>query len=172
MARPDPPRVPEHLVPAEDLGVGSVIDLGTYVVSREEILDFATQWDPLPIHVDDEAAASGPFGEVIASGLHTLSLFQRLTVERAFGRWAVVAGRELRQVRFRAPVRAGAIISGTLTVEAVEPTRPDRSLVTVAGVLREGDADVLTLVLDVYVRRRNNAPSETRRPDPTRSGPL
>ena len=40
----------------EDLSVGEVFDLGTHTVTREQIVDVATQWDPQPFHIDDAAA--------------------------------------------------------------------------------------------------------------------
>ena len=49
-------------------------------MSHEEIVDFASRWDPQPFHVDDEWARDGVFGEVIASGVHSFAIFQRLAV--------------------------------------------------------------------------------------------
>jgi acyl dehydratase len=143
-----------ELLLAEDLTVGLEIDLGTYTVSGDEIVEFATQWDPQPFHIDHDAAAKGYFGEVIASGAHTLAVFQRLAVLGAYRYWDVVAGRAIREVHLLRPVRAGTELHGTLTVTAVEPNRPDRSLVTKIGRLQEDDAVVMTVEFDAYVRRR------------------
>ncbi len=59
----------------EDLAVGTVYQLGTHTVSEAEQLDFAAQWDPQDFHTDADAAAAGPFGGLIASGIHTLSIY-------------------------------------------------------------------------------------------------
>jgi acyl dehydratase len=58
---------------AEDLIVGQRFEFGSYTIGEEEILRFARQYDPVPIHIDKEAAASGPFGGLIASGFNTLA---------------------------------------------------------------------------------------------------
>ncbi|MFB7757528.1 hypothetical protein ACFC18_49500, partial [Streptomyces sp. NPDC056121] len=50
--------------------------LGTHMMTEDDIREFAGQWDPLPIHVGD----GEHFGGVIASGLHTLCVYQRLAV--------------------------------------------------------------------------------------------
>ena len=41
---------------AEDYKSGDVFDLGSYDVTREEIVEFSKRYDPFPFHVDDEAA--------------------------------------------------------------------------------------------------------------------
>ncbi|HEY6032296.1 MAG TPA: MaoC/PaaZ C-terminal domain-containing protein [Gaiellaceae bacterium] len=52
----------------EDFEAGQVYELGTRTVTREEIVAFAREFDPQPFHLDEEAAARGPFGGLIASG--------------------------------------------------------------------------------------------------------
>lgn len=55
----------------EEIEMGLSAELGACVFTREKMLDFARQFDPQPFHVDDAAAASGPFGRLAASGWHT-----------------------------------------------------------------------------------------------------
>lgn len=143
---------PSILLLAEQLPIGQPIDLGSYTVNREEILDFARRWDPQPFHVDEEAARDSWFGELIASGLHTLGVFQRLAVLGAYRHWDVVAGRRLHDVQLTSPVKAGTTLTGTVTVESVQYTRPGRALVSQRGVLRNADAQVLVVLVDAYVR--------------------
>ncbi|QPF82351.1 hypothetical protein IC762_21585 [Bradyrhizobium genosp. L] len=47
---------------ADDLAEGQTFQLGSYTISEAEILEFAGQYDPIPIHTDPVAAAAGPFG--------------------------------------------------------------------------------------------------------------
>ena len=51
------------------LVVGQAFDFGQLVMTREEILEFGERFDPQPMHVDEAAAAEGPFGGLIASDL-------------------------------------------------------------------------------------------------------
>ena len=46
----------------EDMAVGQVRDLGTISPSREDIIAFASQFDPQPFHLDDAAGAASVFG--------------------------------------------------------------------------------------------------------------
>jgi acyl dehydratase len=65
----------------EDIKLGEMPETGTYAVSKAEIMEFAEQYDAQPFHVNPEAAAQSPFGGLIASGLHTMAITQRLSVD-------------------------------------------------------------------------------------------
>ncbi|MBK6928051.1 MAG: MaoC family dehydratase [Comamonadaceae bacterium] len=64
----------------EDMPVGSTRDLGSITPTAEEIVAFATQFDPQPFHLDEEAAKQSVFGGLCASGWHTCSMAMRLMV--------------------------------------------------------------------------------------------
>ena len=65
----------------EDLEIGTVKRFGSYAVTREEVIAFASRYDPQPFHLDDEAAAQTFFGKVAASGWHTGAMFMAMMVE-------------------------------------------------------------------------------------------
>lgn len=141
---------------AEDLTEGDEFDLGTYRVGLDEILGFARQWDPQVFHVDESAAAEGFFGEVIASGVHTIAIYQRLAVLGAYGRWAVIAGRRV-TAELPAPVTPGLTVAGTLWIDRITTTRPDRSMVLTRGRLAGPEGvPVLQTTVEAYVRRRSS----------------
>jgi acyl dehydratase len=112
------------MIYAEDLTPGQQFLFGSWTVTEDEIIAYGTAWDPQPIHVDREAAAAGPFGGVIASGLHTLGIYQRLLWEAMGGRLASKAGRELR-FRLLRPVRPGTTLTGAAEMQTITP-RPER----------------------------------------------
>lgn len=70
----------EPTVYAEDLAVGDILDLGSYKMTVEDLHEFSVQWDPQRFHIDEEFAQKGHFGGIIASGIHSLAIFQRLAV--------------------------------------------------------------------------------------------
>jgi acyl dehydratase len=145
---------PPVAVWAEDLAVGTVIELGSYTVTRAEILEFAARWDPQPLHLDDDFAAEHEFGEIIASGLHTLGVYQRLAVLGAYRRWPIIAGRAIRDVQLTYAVRAGATLRGEVEIMAMRPTDEERALITTQGRLFAKDQLTLRLTVDAYLRRR------------------
>jgi acyl dehydratase len=112
------------LMYAEDLHPGQRFQFGSWTMTEDEIVAFARAWDPQPIHVDRGAADAGPFGGVIASGLHTLGVYQRLMIDALGGRLASKAGRELR-FRLLRPVRPGVTLTGAAEMTEIRP-RPDR----------------------------------------------
>ena len=68
---------------AEDYNAGDVFDLGTYDVTREEIIEFSRKYDPFPFHVDDQAAQATVFGGIISSGWLTALVWLRM-MHKAF----------------------------------------------------------------------------------------
>jgi acyl dehydratase len=64
-------------LPLEEIEVGTVLDLGSYQFTRENVLHFAQRFDPQAFHLDDEAAARGPFGRLAASGWHTAAAWMK-----------------------------------------------------------------------------------------------
>ena len=106
----------DQILYAEDLAVGDWMDLGPVEVTRDEIIDFARRFDPLPIHVD---GTDSPFGDVIASGMHTLSLFASISSPRFMARLALVAGKGFDRMRLPNPVRPGSVLTGSLQVVEV-----------------------------------------------------
>lgn len=65
----------------EDLQVGSRQEFGRYEVTREEVVEYASKYDPQPFHLSDEAAAQTYFGRLSASGWHTCAMTMRMLVE-------------------------------------------------------------------------------------------
>ncbi len=140
---------------ADDLQVGTVYQLGTYTVTREELLEFARQWDPQNFHIDEQAAAEGHFNGLITSGIHTLAIYQRLAVQGVFDGWQVIAGRAFRDIQFVRPVRPGDTLTGSLRIERIEPDGRGRALVvTSASLINDRRKTVLSLTLDAYMRVR------------------
>jgi acyl dehydratase len=103
---------------ADDVEVGSMIELGRWTIELEEALDFGRRWDPLPMHADPEAAAATPLGGVIASGFQLVAICQRLTVEAVWSKFVSGIGRGVDGVRWHRPTRPGETLRATF--EAVE----------------------------------------------------
>ena len=99
-----------------DVTVGDTLDCGTASVTREEILEVGARYDPLDIHTDPTAAAETPFGDVIASGIHTFALTQPPVVEHFYGDSDLVAAGHIQELRLPAPVRPGDTLAVSLAI--------------------------------------------------------
>ena len=125
----------------EDFTSGQVIELGSVTLTEEAIIDFATQFDPQPFHIDPVAAVDSSFGDLITSGWHTGSLWMRLYAN------TVLAGADSRgspgieQLRWWAPVRPGDTLTGTITVMDTAPSSKDpmRGTVLIDGAMTNQD---------------------------------
>ncbi|MBS0475104.1 MAG: MaoC family dehydratase [Proteobacteria bacterium] len=98
----------------EDLEVGSTARFGNYAVTREEVIDFASKYDPQPFHLSDTAAAQTHFGRLSASGWHTCAMVMRMLVDNMVQRRQAGLGSPgLDELRWLKPVYPG----DTLRVE-------------------------------------------------------
>ncbi|AQV93380.1 dehydratase [Cupriavidus necator] len=115
----------------EDFAVGSRRELGSYLVTEEEILAFARQYDPQPFHVDKEAAAKSIYGGLISSGWMTCSIMMRLLVLSTAGKSASMGSPGVDEIRWLKPVHAGDTLSVVLNVLDTRPSqsKPDRGVV-------------------------------------------
>ncbi len=145
----------DDLLYAEDLHVGTEFQLGTHHVDEAEIIAFAELWDPQAMHIDPAAAKEGPFGEVIASGLHTLGVYQKLMIPVFTDRVAAGVGRGL-TTRFRRPVRPGSVLTGTSRVVGVTMRGPgkDAILALYTTITDQDGYLVLEVELDAMIRTR------------------
>ncbi|MFL5335839.1 MAG: MaoC/PaaZ C-terminal domain-containing protein [Geminicoccaceae bacterium] len=116
---PSPAAAPAALTLA-DLRPGQVFETGSLVVGRDEIVAFATAFDPQPMHLDEAAAGRTMFGQLVASGWQVAALTMRLMVEaRPFGTTPLI-GAEVERLRFRRPVPPGTRLRCRATVETLE----------------------------------------------------
>lgn len=115
----------------EDLQPGIVRDLGSVSVSAEEIKAFASQFDPQPFHLDEEAGRNSLFGGLCASGWHTCSLAMKLTVENLLRHSSSLGSPGLEGLRWLKPVYPGDTLSLRHSTLESRPlrTRADTGLV-------------------------------------------
>lgn len=146
---------------ADDYREGVAFELGTHVVTADEIVGFATRWDPQPYHLSEEAGAASFFGGLVASGFHTTAIWMGLYVRALLVDAAVEGSPGLEGVRWHAPVRPGDALVGRCEVGEIvtSPFRKDLATIKKRGSLtRAGEAKpVMTLTLLSRFRRRGDA---------------
>jgi len=141
----------------EDFQPGDVSEHGPLVVSREDIIAFATQFDPQPFHLSDEAARDSIFGGLVASGWHTASLCHRLLVQSFLGQTASLGSPGLDELRWLKPVRPGDALRVRVEVVSATPSRskPDRGALKLRMEVRnQKDEVVMTELANVLFGRR------------------
>jgi acyl dehydratase len=138
----------------EDFAVGQVYRSGRLRVDKDQILAFATQFDPQAHHLDEEAALRSVFRGLAASGWHTAALTMRLIVESEFRPADGVLGIGFDELSWPRPVRPGDELRTECEVLEVQPSklRTDRGLVRVkATTFNQDDKPVQIFTARVLV---------------------
>ena len=146
-----------HRRPFEDLTIGETVNLGQTTVTRESILAFATEFDPLPFHLDETAAKASLLGGLAASGWQTAALSQRLLYDALLSNLAAVGIAEVRDLKWSRPVLVGDTISGTATLSGLEisAAHPACGVVTIAlAIVNQRNEPIMRLQLANLVEMR------------------
>jgi acyl dehydratase len=121
----------------EDFAVGGSIDLGSKEVTAEEIVEFAGEFDPQPMHLDEAAGRASILGGLSASGWHTCAMFMRLLCDAVLLHSTSQGTPGVDYIKWKRPVLAGDRLHGRATVVATRPSksRPGIGLVTLRSEL-------------------------------------
>jgi len=121
----------------EDFVEGTTLDLGTFSLSAEEIIEFARQYDPQPMHTDEAAARQSIYGGLIASGWHTVARYMRLVVDNVLRGTESLGSPGIDNLRWLKPVRPGDEVRARFQIleTRVSNSRPDRGIVRSRGEL-------------------------------------
>ena len=133
----------------EDIEIGETWVSKTVEITEEDIISYALQNDPQPMHTDPEAAAAGRFGMVIASGWQIAALSMRLFIEGGGYGDTPIVGVGIDELRWRKPVRPGDVLKVSREVISTERSkrRPEFGVIrTKVTVSNQKDEAVMTLV--------------------------
>jgi acyl dehydratase len=149
----------------EDFPPGRFGTFGPRHVTREEILAFAAEFDPQPMHLDDEAAKRSMLGGLAGSGWHLCSIMMRMMFDGFIGRTASLGSPGVNELRWLAPLRPGDDL--TLDVDVAEArvsrSRPETGIVTFKCSVRNAAGQQLSdWVSPIIVRRRDSATEQAR----------
>ena len=128
----------------DDLTVGESWTSEPFVLTEEEIVAFATEFDPQPMHIDKAAAEAGRFGGLIASGWHVCSRVMRQFVDEApFGRTPLL-GMNVDALWWVRPVRPGDILTVRREIIDIRPSKsqPDRGVIRTKTTVTNQDGDL------------------------------
>ena len=111
----------------EDFEVGTTEEFGEYLVTEEEILEFASKYDPQAFHLSDEAAKATLFGGLCASGWHTCAIAMRMLVDNMPESNKSLGSPGIDELRWTRPVFPGDTLRVKTTVlsKTNSRSRPD-----------------------------------------------
>jgi acyl dehydratase len=132
----------------EDFQPGAVAMYGPRLVTREEIVAFAAEFDPQPMHLDETAARGTMLGGLAASGWHICCLMMRIIADGYVLNSASMGGPGVEELRWISPLRPGTQIRVRTTVIDTRPSksRPAMGLTKFKiDMIDETDACLMTL---------------------------
>lgn len=144
----------------EDLRVGEIVRLGTTTVTREMIVAFARQFDPLPFHLDEAAAKRSLLGGLAASGWQTGALTLRMLVDAFLNSIAGAGGLGFSDLKWKKPVMVDDTLSGTATIAELRRSQshPQWGVMTLDLDIRNQRGDpVMSMRLANLVETRQQA---------------
>lgn len=115
----------------EDFAAGSVREFGPKTVTREEIVAFASEFDPQPMHLDESAAKQSMLGGLAASGWHTSAIAMRLMCDGFLLNSTSQGSPGIDELKWKKPVRPGDALTVRHTILSTRESksRPEFGLV-------------------------------------------
>ncbi|WP_077622370.1 MaoC family dehydratase [Sediminibacillus massiliensis] len=138
----------------DEFTIGQVINTKAYRLSKEDILRFASEFDPQYMHLDEEKAKEGRFDGIIASGIHTLAISFKLWVEEGFYGEDVIAGTKMNNIKFAKPVYPGDELHNSVEVIDKQSTKKESGILTVLlSTFNQKEEKVFEGELSVLIKR-------------------
>jgi acyl dehydratase len=142
----------------EDIDVGQTDAFGSYRVTKEEVIEFASKYDPQPFHLDEEAARQSVFGALCASGWHTGAMMMRMMVDHMTKQgFAGLGSPGLDGIEWKKPVFPGDVlrVESEVTAKRESKSRPNLGLVkSTYHVFNQKDEVVMIMRGNVMVAKR------------------
>jgi len=142
----------------EDFVPGRVTEYGPRLITREEIVGFAAEFDPQPMHLDEEAARHSMLGGLSASGWHACCILMRMSADGFVLNSSSMGAPGVDEVRWLAPIRPGDRLTLRVTVleTRASNSRPDMGFVRCRFDLNNAAGEpVMNLTTSLMMGRRN-----------------
>ncbi|WP_434056051.1 MAG: MaoC family dehydratase [Roseibium sp.] len=144
----------------EDFAPGQEIPLGSIEVTRDDIIEFATEFDPQDFHISEEGGKASMLGGLAASGWHTASIVMRLLALNLFNKSTGRGSPGVSKLRWKHPVFAGDILSAHAEILGTKALRSKPGLGLVFIRIRaanQNGKDVIDWENPVLFERREPA---------------
>ncbi|QFS42110.1 MaoC like domai [Burkholderia cepacia] len=149
-----------HMLYFDDVQIGLPMVSRSHALNQNDMIAFARQWDPLPIHVDPVAACDTPVNGLIASGSHLAAIYALLSNDGLDPPMAGVASLR-HELEILTPGRPGDVLTLTVTCLEKRPSgsKPDRGLVTMLSELNNQNGATVMRIrsLNMLYRRPGSA---------------
>ena len=147
----------------EDFTDGLTMEFGPKVVDRDEVIRFATDFDPQPFHLSEEAGKASLFGGLAASGWHTAGMVMRMMCDGFLLDSSSLGSPGLESLKWIKPVMVGDQLRARMIVlgSRAMKSKPHVGLVNTRWeAVNQRDEVVMTIESWAMFRRREPAAPE------------
>ena len=138
----------------DDLKVGMRVPIAPAVIEKEKMIDFARNYDPIPLHTDEAYAAASPFGALIAPGVMSFMSVWAKYLEQDFFGTELLAGKSTK-IEWHKPVYAQDVLHGDAEITRLEQRSQRNGIVEVTiHAYNQKDVLVLSNVTEAIVKCR------------------
>jgi len=138
----------------EEFSVGQSFRSKDFVLTKEHMMSFSGTYDPQPLHLDEEFATDGPFGQIIGSGFMSLALAWKLWIELGKHGTHGQGGIALKEVTWLAPLLPDSRIHSEITVSDLRISSKGRGIITYHIALCDQDQAVLVQFITIGIVER------------------
>lgn len=141
----------------EDFKAGDVAVYGPRLVTREEIVAFAAEFDPQPMHLDEAAGSASLLGGLAGSGWHSCALMMRMMADGFLLDSTSMGAPGVEEVRWLKPLRPGTQVRLRVTVldSRASKSRPEMGLTRIRyDLIDETEAVITTMTSTMMLGRR------------------
>ena len=136
----------------DEIKLGMAVDIAPATINKEKMIDFAKNYDNIPLHTDEEYAKNTHFGKLIAPGVMSfMSVWAKFLEVDFFGE-QLLAGKSTK-IEWLKPVFADDVLTGKATITKLERRNAKNGLVeiTIEAYNQHGEL-VLTDVTETIVK--------------------
>lgn len=128
----------------EDFTINQTFRSKDFLLTRDHMMTFSRDYDSQPLHLDEQFAKNGPFGQLIGSGFMSLALAWKLWIELGKHETHGQGGIALADVRWFAPLLPDTVIHTEVTVADLRVSSKGRGIITYDISLCDSNQQVLT----------------------------
>lgn len=139
----------------EDFYIDQTIRFGEYLVTEDEIVDFASKYDPQYFHLDNEKAKQSLFGGLCASGWHTAAMFMRMLVDSMPAEHGSLGSPGVEKIKWLKPVYPGYVLSvkGVIKDCRLSKSKPGVGVVSAFyEIVNQHDETVMSVESNAFFR--------------------
>ncbi len=135
-----------------ELKVGTIVELEPAIIDKDKMIDFALEYDNIPLHTDEEYAKTTPFGKLIAPGVMSFMAVWAKYLKVDFFGEELLAGKSTKIEWFK-PVFAGDTLFAKATITNLTPRNEKNGVAEVTiNAFNQHGVLVLTNVTEAVVK--------------------